>query len=82
MLSKNLGCIKCEANQKQHCKQAGSLISAEARNKFTIVTKSIILVKICNKYVCSTCHTIFGLKKTFECVGERLLQSRLIVAIT
>ena len=32
--------------------------------------------------VCSTCHTIFNLKKTFECVCERLLHCRLISAIT
>ena len=32
--------------------------------------------------VCSTCHTIFSLKKTLECVCERLLHCRLISAIT
>ena len=32
--------------------------------------------------VCSTCHTIFSLKKTLECVYERLLHCRLISAIT
>ena len=34
--------------------------------------------------VCSTCHTIFILKKTLECVCERLLRThyRLISAIT
>ena len=32
--------------------------------------------------VCSTCHTIFNLKKTLECVCERLLHCRLISAIT
>ena len=31
--------------------------------------------------VCSTCHTIFSLKKTLECVCERLLHCRLISAI-
>ena len=29
-------------------------------------------------HVCSTCHTIFSLKKTLECVCERLLYFRLI----
>ena len=33
-------------------------------------------------HVCSTCHTIFSLKKTLECVCERLLHCRLIFAIT
>ena len=33
-------------------------------------------------HVCSTCHTIFSLKKTLECVCERLLHCRLISAIT
>ena len=32
--------------------------------------------------VCSTCHTIFSLKNTLECVCERLLHWRLIFAIT
>ena len=32
--------------------------------------------------VCSICHTIFSLKKTLECVCERLLHCRLISAIT
>ena len=32
--------------------------------------------------VCSTCYTIFSLKKTLECVCERLLHCRLISAIT
>ena len=32
--------------------------------------------------VCSTCHVIFSLKKTLECVCERLLHCRLISAIT
>ena len=32
--------------------------------------------------VCSTCQTIFNLKKTLKCVCERLLQCRLISAIT
>ena len=32
-------------------------------------------------HVCSTCHTIFCLKKTLECINERLLHCRLIVAI-
>ena len=32
--------------------------------------------------VCSTYHTIFSLKKTLECVCERLLHCRLISAIT
>ena len=32
--------------------------------------------------VCSTCHTIFSLKKTLECICERLLHCRLISAIT
>ena len=31
--------------------------------------------------VCSTCHTIFSLKKTLVCVCERLLHCRLISAI-
>ena len=33
-------------------------------------------------HVCSTCHTVFSLKKTLECVYERLLHCRLIFAIT
>ena len=33
-------------------------------------------------HVRSTCHTIFSLKKTLECVCERLLHCRLISAIT
>ena len=33
-------------------------------------------------HVCSTCHTVFSLKNTFECVCERLLHCRLISAIT
>ena len=33
-------------------------------------------------HVCSTCHTIFSLQKTLECVYERLLHCRLIFAIT
>ena len=33
-------------------------------------------------HVCSTCHTVFSLKKTLECVYERLLHYRLIFAIT
>ena len=33
-------------------------------------------------YICPTCHTIFSLKKTLECVCERLLHCRLIVVIT
>ena len=33
-------------------------------------------------HVCSTCHTVFNLKKTLECVYERLLHCRLIFAIT
>ena len=32
--------------------------------------------------VCSTCHTIFSLLKALECIYERLLHCRLIVAIT
>ena len=32
--------------------------------------------------VCSTCHIIFSIKKTLECVCERLLHCRLISAIT
>ena len=32
--------------------------------------------------VCSTCHAIFSLKKTLECVCERLLHCRLISVIT
>ena len=32
-------------------------------------------------HVYSTCHTIFNLKKTLECVYERLLHCRLIFAI-
>ena len=32
--------------------------------------------------VCSTCHTIFSLKKKLECVCERSLHCRLISAIT
>ena len=28
-------------------------------------------------HVCSTCHTIFSLKKTFKCICERLLHCRL-----
>ena len=32
--------------------------------------------------VCSTCHTIFSLKKTLEYIYERLLHCRLISAIT
>ena len=33
-------------------------------------------------HVCSTCHTIVSLKKTLECVCERLLHCRFISAIT
>ena len=33
-------------------------------------------------HVCSTCHTVFSLKNTFECVCERLLHCRLIFPIT
>ena len=33
-------------------------------------------------HVCSTCHTVFSLKKTLKCVYERLLHCRLIFAIT
>ena len=33
-------------------------------------------------HVCSTCHTVFSLKNTLECVCERLLHCRLIFAIT
>ena len=33
-------------------------------------------------YVCSTCHTVFSLKNTCECVCERLLHCRLIFPIT
>ena len=33
-------------------------------------------------HVCSTCHTVFSLKNTFECVCERLLHYRLIFPIT
>ena len=33
-------------------------------------------------HVSSTCHTVFSLKKTLECVCERLLHCRLIFAIT
>ena len=33
-------------------------------------------------HVCSICHTIFNLKKTLECVYERLLHCRLIFAVT
>ena len=33
-------------------------------------------------HVCSTCHTVFSLQKTLECVYERLLHCRLIFAIT
>ena len=33
-------------------------------------------------HVCSTCHTVFSLRKTLECVYERLLHCRLIFAIT
>ena len=32
--------------------------------------------------ICSTCHTIFSLKKKLECVCERLLHCRLIFAMT
>ena len=32
-------------------------------------------------HVCSTCHTVFSLKNTLECVCERLLHCRLIFAI-
>ena len=28
-------------------------------------------------HVCSTCHTVFSLNKTLECVCERLLHCRL-----
>ena len=33
-------------------------------------------------HVCSTCHTVFSLKNTPECVCERLLHCRLIFSIT
>ena len=33
-------------------------------------------------HVCSTCHTVFSLKNTFEYFFERLLHCRLISAIT
>ena len=33
-------------------------------------------------FLCIHCHTIFSLKKTLECVCERLLHCRLISAIT
>ena len=33
-------------------------------------------------HVCSTCHTVFSLKKTLECICERLLHCRLIFSIT
>ena len=33
-------------------------------------------------HVFSTCHTVFSLKNTFECVCERLLHCRLIFPIT
>ena len=33
-------------------------------------------------HVCSTCHTVFSLKNTPECVCERLLHCKLIFAIT
>ena len=33
-------------------------------------------------HVCSTCHNIFSLKKTLECVYERLLRYSLIFTIT
>ena len=33
-------------------------------------------------HVCSTCHAVFSLKKTLECVCERLLHCRLIFSIT
>ena len=36
----------------------------------------------CFPHVCSTCHTVFSLKITLECVCERLLHCRLISAIT
>ena len=33
-------------------------------------------------HVCSTCHTVFSLKNTLECVCERLLHCKLIFSIT
>ena len=33
-------------------------------------------------HVCSTCHTVFSLNNTFECVCERLLHWGLIIPIT
>ena len=33
-------------------------------------------------HVCFTCHTVFSLKNTLECVCERLLHCRFIFAIT
>ena len=33
-------------------------------------------------HVCSTCHTVFSLKNTLECVCEWLLHCRLIFSIT
>ena len=33
-------------------------------------------------HVCSTCHSVFSLKKTLECVCERLLHCRLIFSMT
>ena len=33
-------------------------------------------------HVCSTCHSVFSVKKTLECVCERLLYCRLIFSIT
>ena len=33
-------------------------------------------------HVCSTCHTVFSLKNTLECICERLLHYRLIFSIT
>ena len=33
-------------------------------------------------HVCSTCHSVFSLKITLECVCERLLHCRLIFSIT
>ena len=33
-------------------------------------------------HVCPTCHTIFSLKETLECVCEKLLHCKLIISIT
>ena len=70
MLNKNtLGVKKCEANQKQHCKQAFVTKSFRPRvlsmanfRKSGQVTKPIILVKICYNLL----YVIQGLKNIFD----------------